>query len=245
MLWVRVGIYSLLLLLCLLGFGGGLLSAVSGYSDAGTFASAPACAAGVNPTSTSTDCVGTLSLVSEIGVYGNGDEDAIDLDLPPAGSQNVVTASFPANAAFENAVGFGPSVVRAEFWKGQVVTLTAGVQGATVVTDQNPNYVGGNGLGVALASLGAVLLSVLLFIGIRAFRLRWLPSGPLLRLGVSGLIIWSIALITAGSCLVAQPSWVLRIGVIVPSVAVGLTALLWLAILSGRRGRMRRGYQVR
>jgi hypothetical protein len=245
-LWVRVGICSLLLVFSVIGFGAGLTNAVSGYSDAGTFAGAPTCAAGVDPTSTTTNCVGTLNLVSaEYGVYDDGNGDAIDLDLPPADSQNAVTATFPGNADFENAVGYGPSVVRAEFWRGQIVALTAGAQGVTVTTDQNPNNVGGNGLGVALISLTVALLSALLFIGIRGFRERWLGPGPVLRLSVSGLSIWSLGLFIAGCCLTAQPAWVLRIGVIVPSVAVGLTALLWFALIPGRAGRVRRGYRLR
>lgn len=242
---LRVGAYSLLFLLSLAGFGAGLTNAVSGYSDAGAFASAPACAAGVNPASTGQDCVGTLNLVAEYGVYENSTEDAIDLALPPAGSQNLVTASFPGNAAFEHAVGDGPSVVRAEFWKGQLVTLTAGARGSTVTTHQNPNNAGGSGVGVALISLAITLLSVLLFIGIRVFRLRWLRPGLALQLTVSGLMIGVAGLFIAGCCLVAQPEWVLRIGVVMPIVTVGLTGLLWWLFIQGHGSRARRAYRLR
>ena len=244
-LWLRVVLYSLILLFSLLGVGSGISQAVSGYSDAGTMAHAPVCASGIDVTSTTEDCVGNLNLVSEYGVISGGDEEDIGLDLPPAGSANFDMISFPGDARFDAAVGDGPSVVRAEFWEGQIVTLTAGAQGVSVTTDENPNNIGGSGLGVAFVSLAFVLLSILLFIGIRAFRLRWLRPGIMSRLLVSGLFVWLLGYFVAGVCLVNQPALIAPVFAMVPAFTAGLTALVWFLAAKGPKNRVRRGYSYR
>ena len=171
-LWLRVCVYSLLLLFSLTGLGVGISQAASGYSDAGTMAGAPVCAQGVDVTSTTENCVGTLNLDADFGVVSDGDDEEIGLDLPPAGSANYDWVTFPGDAQFDTAVGYGPAVVRTEFWEGQAVTMSAGAQGVTVTTDQNPNNIGGSGLGLTFMCVSFTLLCILLFIGIRAFRLR-------------------------------------------------------------------------
>jgi len=245
LVWLRVCLYSLLLLFSLIGVGSGISQAVSGYSDAGTMAHAPVCASGVDVTSTTENCVGNLNLVSEDGVISGGDEEEIGLDLPPAGSANYDLVSFPGDARFDAAVGDGPSVVRAEFWEGQIVTLTAGAQGVSATTDENPNNIGGSGLGVTFMSLAFALLSVLLFIGIRAIRLRWLRPGIGSRLLVSGLFVWFLGFFVAGVSLVNQPALIAPVLAMVPVFTAGLTALVWLAALKGPKNRVRRGYSYR
>jgi hypothetical protein len=242
LLGLRVCAYSLLLLFSLIGVGGGIAEAASGYSDAGIMAGAPVCATGVDVTSTTEDCVGTLNLVAEYGVVTGGDEENLGLDLPSSG---YAWAAFPGDAQFDAAVGDGPSVVRAEFWEGQIVTLTAGARGVTVTTDQNPNNVGGSGLGLTFISLAFVLLSILLFIGIRAFRLRWLRTGIALRLTVSGLIVWFLGFFIAGICLVNQPTLIAPVLAMGPALTAGLTALVWFSVVKRPKSRMRRRYSYR
>jgi hypothetical protein len=77
------------------------------------------------------------------------------------------------------------------------------------------------------------------------FRLRWLRPGLALQLTVSGLMIGVAGLFIAGCCLVAQPEWVLRIGVVMPIVTVGLTGLLWWLFIQGHGSRARRAYRLR
>ena len=244
-LWLRVCVYSLLLLFSLIGVAAGITQSVSGYSDAGTMAHAPVCASGVDVTSTTENCVGTLNLVADYGVFSDGDEDELGLDLPPAGSANFAWVSFPGDAQFDAAVGDGPSVVRVEFWKGQAVTLSAGPLGETVTTDVNPNNIGGNALGVLFVSLAFALLSILLFIGIRAFRLRWMRPGVLARLAVSGLFVWFLGFFVAGICLANQPAAVAQVLAIALACTAGVTALVWIMAAKGPRNQMRRGYSYR
>jgi hypothetical protein len=244
-LWLRVCVYCLLLLFSLTGVAAGISQAVSGYSDAGTMAHAPVCASGIDVTSTTENCVGTLNLLAEFGVVSGGDQEDLGLDLPPAGSANFDLVSFPGNAQFDAAVGDGPSVVRAEFWKGQIVTLSAGPLGETVTTDQNPNNMGGNGLGVAFVSVAFALLSILLFIGIRALRLRWLRPGVFARLLVSGLFVWFLGFFAAGICLTSQPAAVAQVLAMAPIFTVGITALVWFLAAKGPRRQMRRRYSYR
>ena len=245
LLWLRVCISALLLLFGLIGVGVGISQTASGYSDAGTMAHAPVCAQGVDVTSTTENCVGTLNLVSEYGVLTGGDEEEIGLDLPPAGSANYAWVTFPGNAQFDAAVGYGPSVVRAEFWKGQLVTLTAGAQGVTVTTDLNPNNVGGSGLGITFMSFALVLLSLLLVVGIRAFRERWLRPGIMSRLIVSGLIVWFLGFFIAGICLMNQPALVAPVLAIAPVITVVLLAGLWFLLVKVWKGQVRQGYAYR
>jgi hypothetical protein len=244
-LWLRVCAYSLLLLFSLIGLAAGISEAVGGYSDAGTMAHAPVCASGVDVTSTTENCVGTLNLVAEYGVFSDGDEDELGLDLPPAGSANFGWVTFPGDAQFDAAVGDGPSVVRVEFWKGQAVTLSAGLLGETVTTDDNPNNIGGTALGVAFISVAFVLVSILLFIGIRAFRLRWMRPGVLARLAVSGLFVWFLGFFVAGICLANQPAAVAQVLAIAPACTAGITALVWIMVAKGPKNQMRRRYPYR
>ena len=247
---LRIVLISVLAVAGMLGISVGIAQAVDGFGDAGTLASAPVCAAGVDVTTVTEDCVGTMNLLAEDGVFdddGDGGGASIELDLPPAGSYNAAYPSFPGNALFDAAVGDGetPAVVRAEFWKGQIVTLTAGKQGVTVTTNQNPNNVGGVGLGMAVMSLASVLLALLLLVGVRAIRLRWLLPGVVLRLTVSGLCVWCLGTFVAGVCLVNQPARVAEVAVIAPLVTLGLTALLWLLLSRVPKRQLRHRYSYR
>ncbi|HET9170338.1 MAG TPA: hypothetical protein VFN97_12920 [Actinospica sp.] len=240
-LGLRIAICSILLVLGLIGMGVSLSQAVGEYSAAGRMASAPTCAAGVDPTTTSEDCVGTVNAVAPDGAFEIDTEESIELDLPPANSENYDWVDYPGNARFDAAVGDGtsPTVVRAEYWEGQAVTLTAGDQGVTVTTDENPNNLGGAGIGGALMSFTLVLIAVLMFIGIRAIRLRWLRPGIVLQLFVSASIVLGLGAFVAGVCLVNQPARVALVAAIAPPVTLGLTGFVWLALRSGRRSRAR------
>ena len=235
---------SIVLVFGLAGLGVETAQAVSGYSDAGAMASAPSCAA-VNAASTATvACVATDELVAPYGVIDGGSEESVELDSPSddifdSNTSDFTFVSFPGNAQFDAAVGDGPTLVRVVYWKGQIVTLTAGSQGVTVTTDQNPNSLGGVGIGGALMSLAFALWRLLMFVGIRAIRLRWLRPGIVLRLLVSGSITLSLGAFVAGVCLVNQPSRVALVAVIATPITVGLTALLWLLLWPGRWGRVR------
>ncbi len=153
----------------------------------------------------------------------------------------MVFVSYPGNAQFDAAVGDGANqaAVRAEYWNGHIATLTAGSQGITVTTDQNPNNQGGVGLGGALVSFALVLMSVLMFIGIRAIRLRWLRPGAALRLFVSGSIVLGLGAFVAGVCLISQPARVALVAASATPITLGLTGLLWLALWPWRRSRAR------
>ena len=244
---VRIAICSILLVFGLVGSSIGILMTVGYYADAGRLAAASACAAGVDPATTTEDCVGTLVLVSPDGAFSDGGEDTIELDLPPANSGDSVWVDYPGNAQFDAATGDGMSAtaVRAEFWEGKAVTLTAGRQGVTVTTDLNPNNQAGAGLGILLVSFALVLLAGLLFIGIRSIRLRWLRPGIVLRLFVSGCAALSLGLFAAGCCLVNQPARVMLVAVIAPPITVAVTGILWLLAWKGREGRALRVRAVR
>ena len=245
LLWGRVVVYSVLLVFGLIGLSVGAWQAGSGYSDADTMAHAPVCAQGVDVTSTNENCVGTLNLVSEYGVFTGGDEEQLGLDLPHSASVPFAWAQFPGDAQFDTAVGDGPAVVRAEFWEGRLVTLSAGPHGVTVTTDLNPNNVGGTGLGIAFMSFALVLLSVLLFVGIRAFRERWLRPGIVSRLIVSGSAVWFLGFFIAGICLMNQPARVEVVLVVAPVVTVIVLAALWFLIVGVWKGQVRRGIAYR
>jgi hypothetical protein len=88
-------------------------------------------------------------------------------------------------------------------------------------------------------SLAFVLMALLMFIGIRAIRLRWLHLGIGLRLFVSGFAMLGLGAFAAGVCLVNQPGRVALVAVLAAPITVGLTALLGLALWSGHRKRMR------
>jgi hypothetical protein len=248
-LWLRICVYSLLLLFSLVGLVTGIAQASSSYTDAGIMANAPVCASSVDLTTTSENCVGTMNLVAEYGVVNDGDEESVGLDLPSIGRDlppaDSVWVSFPGDAQFDAAVGDGPSVVRAEFWEGQIVTLTAGAQGVSATTDQNPNNNGGTGLGIAFMSFSFVLLSILLFIGIRALRLRWLHPGIAQRLIVSVLPVWFLGFFIAGVCLANQPALVAPVLAIAPAVTAVFAALVWLVAAKGRKSQLRPAYRYR
>ncbi len=128
----------------------------------------------------------------------------------------MVFVSYPGNAQFDAAVGDGANqaAVRAEYWNGHIATLTAGSQGITVTTDQNPN-------------------------GIRAIRLCWLRPGAALRLFVSGSIVLGLGAFVAGVCLISQPARVALVAASATPITLGLTGLLWLALWPWRRSRAR------
>jgi hypothetical protein len=239
---LRVGLSSLLLICGLFGLVAGLVQTASGYTDADIMASAPVCASGVDLTNTTENCVGDVTALSSFGAISDSGGDTTGLIVPGKVFAPFQWVGYPGDAQFDAALGDGPAQVRAEFWKGQIVTLTAGTPGVSVTTDLNPNNVGGSGLGVAFIALALVLLSILLLIGIRAIRLRWLRPGLALRLGVSGLSVWSLGLFVAGICLINQPARVALVLAIAPAITAGLTALLWLAFAKGRYSRVRRTY---
>jgi hypothetical protein len=101
------------------------------------------------------------------------------------------------------------------------------------------------GVGGALVSLTLVLISVLMFIGIRAIRLRWLRPAVSMRLFVSGSVVLSLGAFVAGVCLISQPARVALVAAIATPITLGLTGLLWLALRPGRRSRTRRVSTVR
>ncbi|HWG24039.1 hypothetical protein [Actinospica sp.] len=246
-LGLRLALCSIVLVLGLIGLAAEVSQAVGGYSDAGTMASAPTCESADPVTTTlAAACVATDEMVAPDGVFSDAGEESVELDPPSESLSNPNSSgfdfnfvSFPGNAQFDAAVGDGPASVRVEYWKGQIVTLTAGSQSVTVTTDQNPNNIGGVGVGGALMSLGFVLMGLLMFIGIRAIRLRWLHPGIRLRLFVCGFAMLSLGAFAAGVCLVNQPGRVALVTVIATPITVGLTALLWLALWSGHRKRVR------
>lgn len=241
---LRITFVTILIVLGMLALADGISRAADGYGDGATLAKAPACAAGVDLTTTTEDCVGTMELLAENGVFDDTGDDggaSIELDLPPAGSDNATYPSFPSNASFDAAVGDGesPAVVRAGFWRGQIVTLTAGTPGVTVTTDQNPNNVGGFGLGIALMALTPILVGLVLLVTTRSLRVRWLPPGVALRLIVSALIVWTVGTFIAGVALTNQPARIAVVFLVAPIVTVALNGLVWLVALRLPRGPMR------
>ena len=237
---VRIVICSIVLVLGMTGVGVGLAQAVNGDSDAGEMANAPDC----NATSGAACTVSVVLTAGPGGVIHGGSEETIELDYPATGDGfggNFVFVSYPGDAQFDAVIcdGTNEPAVRAEYWNGQIVTLTAGSQGVTVTTDLNPNNQGGIGLGGALLSFALVLISVLMFVGIRAIRLRWLRPGVVLRLFVSGAIVLSLGTFVAGVCLISQPARVALVAAIAPPITLGVTGLLWLALRSGLPIRVR------
>lgn len=214
----------------------GATETATGYSRAGTLASAPPCPAAVDPTSTTEDCVADVALLTNEDVWDDGGEEATMLYLPPLSDYNYFFPSFPGDAAFFDAVNNpldagtrpGTVTVRAEFWQGNIVELTAGsgAHTATVTTDSNPGNQAGTALGAALMGLAFIEFGLLLFYAVRAVRLRWLPPGLKRRLWVTGLFITGLGLFIASICLINQPA---RVGLIV-SVAPMVTLVLLLAV---------------
>jgi hypothetical protein len=239
-----------LLALGLLMVVAGSVEAADGYSRAGSLASAPACPASVDPTSTTEDCVGNVTLLTDDGAYDDGGDEAVDLYRPPESAYDYFFPSFPGDQQFYDAVnapldaGASHAAVRAEFWEGNVVELTAG-QGAgavTVTTDANPNNQGGTALGTALMGVCFAELGLLLLYAVRAVRLRWLRPGLKLRLFVTTLSITALGLFVASICLINQPARAELTLIIAPSVtlvvllAVGaLETSYWFGLGRSRR----------
>lgn len=226
-LWLRLVIYAVIFLFGILILIAGTSQAATDYGDADTMAHAPVCGAGADLTVVAEDCVGWMTLVPDGNVYSVNGEGALSLLLP---SGNEYESKFPGNAAFSAAV-LNTDSVRAEFWRGDVVALTVGgsngASAMTVTTDLNPNNKGGVSLGVTLVGVAFILLSLLLLVGVRAFRYRWLRPGLGLRWAVSAMIAGAVGSVVAGACLTTQPARIMLILTIVPTSAVCLTALMW------------------
>lgn len=237
-LWFRLVLFTTILVFGLLAMIVGVSQAAEGYAAAGTLAAAPRCPAGTDLFDTDADCVGDMTLISDIGAYSVGDEDTVELVVPAAEAKDYldyVWPTFPGDAPFDKAVGdSGDAPVRAEFWQGDIVELTAG-SGAgeiTVTTDANPNDKGGNGLGGALMGLAFAELAILLLIGVRAIRYRWLRPGLGLRLSVLTLSVSCVTVFIAGVCLILQPARILATAIIAPTVAAAVLLMLGLLVYS-------------
>lgn len=243
---IRVGICAILLVLGLTGMGVGVAQAVSGYSDAARMASAPPCTAADQSGSGSVAaCTLTEVYISPYGTISGGGEDSINLAAPGVSDSDYFSelwVSYPGNARFDALIDVGglDTPVRVEYWNGQIVTITAGNPAVTVTTEANPNNHGGVGVGGALMSFALVAIAVLLFVGIRAVRLRWLRPGVTLRLFVSGFIVFGLGAFAAGVCAVNQPALVALVAAIAVPITLGLTGLVWLLVWSDRRARSRR-----
>ncbi len=211
------------------------------YADADTLAHAPACARGVDLAMSSADCVGTLTMTHDHGVYPDDSDDyAIDLDAPDANEPlDYETAVFPASTEFSDAAGES-GTVRAQFWEGRIVALTAtsGDRSVYVVTDANPGIPAGTAISFALFGTSLVLLALLLFGVARPVR-RWLPTGVFTRLALTGIAIGAVGCFFTGIGLILQPERVLLAGVLGPSITGGVIALFWIT-LYGQSRRTRR-----
>lgn len=240
---VRCVLVGASLLLGVLMMVTGSVSAASGYAAAGRMAAAPACPAGVDLVTDTADCVGNEVLGEQGGAYDGGDGDELDIPVSAADGY-YLWPDYPANAEFDAVLGDDDSFpVRAEFWEGNIVTLTAarGADVQTVTTNENPNNQGGTGLGGALLGVGFVDLGLLLLIGIRGFRLRWLRPGLGLRLAVSGMLVGLVGVFVAAGCMLVQPARVLLTLTIAPSITAGVLLLVWLAVFNNLRRQGLRG----
>lgn len=224
------GLLALGLLMTVVGAAG----AATHYARAGTLASAPVCPATVDPTTTTEDCMEDLTLVTMQRVWTENTEEGLVLFRPPLSSDDYFTASFPGDAAFFNAVndpfdaGAGQTAVRAEFWQGDLVALTAGggADAVTVTTDSSPGNQAGTALAAALMGLAFTEFGLLLFYSVRAVRLRWSRPGLGRRLLVTGLLVTGLGLFIAGVCLINQPA---RVGITV-ILAPMVTLVVLLAV---------------
>ena len=227
-LWLRLVIYAVLFLFGIIALVAGIAQAATDYGDADTMAHAPVCGAGVDLTVVDTNCVGWMTTASDGDVTSINGEDDVLLKLP---SGDEYDSSYPGNAAFAAEFSYTGGSVRAEFWHGDVVALTVGgsngVSAMTVTTDLNPDNEGGVGLGVALIGVTFILLSLLLLVGIRAFRYRWLRPTLGLRWTVSAMIAGAVGSLVAGACLTTQPARIRLVVIILPTTTVCLIALMW------------------
>jgi hypothetical protein len=240
------------LLLGVLLMATGAAEAASGYAAAGRMAAAPACPAGTDLVTDTADCVGNRVMSAQDGFYGDSDEDSLNFEVS-ADDGYYLWAGYPANAEFDAVIGDDATYpVRVEFWEGNIVALTAarGSDVQTVTTDQNPGNQGGSALGSALLGVGFADLGLLLLIGMRAFRLRWLRPGVGLRLTVSAMIVGMVGVFVAAACMLVQPARVLLTTTIAPSITAGVVLFVWLLVAgnarrAGLRGSasLRRGYR--
>lgn len=224
------------LLLGVLMMAVGAAEAASGYAAAGRMAAAPTCPAGVDLVTNTADCVGNRVMGSQDGVYKDS-EDELDFEVS-ADDGYYLWADYPSNAEFDAIVGdYGSYPVRVEFWERNIVALTAarGADVQTVTTDQNPGNQAGSALGGALLGVGFADLGLLLLIGMRAFRLRWLRPGVGLRLTVAAMIVGLVGVFVAGVCLLVQPARVLLTMTIAPSITAGVLLCVWLLVINNAR----------
>jgi hypothetical protein len=230
-LWLRLVIYAAVFLFGILALIAGATQAATDYGDASTMAHAPVCAAGVDLTVGDTDCVGWVTTTSDGDVTSIGGEDDVLLKLP---SGDEYDSRYPGNAAFAAEFHSTGGAARAEFWRGDVVALTVGgsngAPAMTVTTDLNPNNNGGVDLGAALIGVTFVLLSLLLLVGVRALRYRWLRPSLGLRWSVSAMIAVAAGSLVAGACLTTQPAQIMLIVTVVPTVTICLIALMWFSL---------------
>ena len=226
-LMIRLVLYAVIFLFGTLALIGGIAQAATDYGDADAMAHSPACAAGSDLTAVTENCVGWMTLVPDSDVYSVSGGGMLFLLLP---SGDDYETTFPGNAAFSAAVS-GTDSVRAEFWHGDIVALTAGGSdgrpAVTVATDRNPSGKGGVDVGVALIGVALVLFSILLLIGVRAIRYRWLRPGLGLRGAVSAMIVGVAGLLVAGTSLTVQPARIMLILTVAPTITVCLIALMW------------------
>lgn len=247
MLVLRLVICAAVFLFGLLMIATGAITSADAYGQAGTMAAAPTCPAGVDVIANSTDCVGNAVLSAQDGMYPDNDEESLDLIVPDKDG-GFLFPDYPGNAAFDAVLGDSDTYpVRAEFWEGNLVTLTAAraTDVQSVTTDANPNNQGGVDLGIAMMGLALADLGALLLIGVRAVRYRWLRPGLGLRLSVSAMIVVGIGLFVASTCQIIQPALVLRTMTIVPIVVAGLTLLVWFTVYSSFKTRGLRPSAVR
>jgi hypothetical protein len=234
---LRLVLYTVLFLLGVLMMVSGAVTAASSYGEAATMAAAPQCPPGTDLAVETADCVGDLVVSAEGGVSEDDDEESLGLVLP-ARDGYYLWPTFPGDAAFAAVIGDDESYpVRVEFWQGNAVTLTAarGDDVQAVTTDDNPNNQAGTDVGVALMGLSFVDLAVLLVIGVRAIRYRWLRPGLGLRLAVSALIVGGFGMFVAAVCQVSQPARILLTMTVAPSVTAGVMLCVCLSVFSSRR----------
>jgi len=230
-LWLRLVLYAVTFLFGILVLIAGIAQAATDYGDADTMAHAPVCGAGVDLTVVDDNCVGWMTFASDGDVTSINGEDDVLLRLP---SGDEYSSQYPGNAAFAAELQHIGGSGRAEFWHGDVVALTVGgsngVPPMTVTTDLNPDNKGGVSLGVALVGVAFILLSLLLLVGVRAFRYRWLRPGLGLRWSVSAMIAGAVGSIVTGACLTTQPARIMLTLTVAPPITVCLIALMWFLI---------------
>jgi hypothetical protein len=219
------------------------VGAASHYGDADTLAHAPACAQGVDLTTSDADCVGTLTMSYDYGAYPqDSDEYAIDVGPADGTTQDgpIYSPAYPASAEFADAAG-DDGLLDATFWEGRIVALTAGSgDGAvTVITDENPGYPAGADAACALFGASLTLFALLLAGAARAVR-RWLPVGLPVRLPMTGIGIGMIGCFFTAVGLILQPERVLLAGTFGPIVTGCVVLLVWLLLYRLDRATRRR-----